>query len=84
MGGFFVAMFFASFTDSWPVILVGLAVVTFIWESLEYAIAHVTSWSEYIKIKLRLKKVEFSWADVVFDLVCNYIGALLFLYLLRW
>ena len=83
LGGFFVAMFFGSFTDSRAVILIGLAVVTFVWESLEYAAAHIQSWSDFMKRKLRLKKVEFSWADSVFDLVCNYVGAALLLYFLK-
>ena len=83
LGGFFVAMFFSGLTDSWAVILAGLAAVTLIWESLEYAAAHIPSWSEFMKRKLRLKKVEFSWADSVFDVVCNYAGAALLLYFLK-
>lgn len=83
LGGFFVAMFLSSFTDSRVVILIGLAVVTFIWELLEYAVAYIPSWSEYIKTTLRLRNVEYSWADGIFDLVCNYAGAILFLYLLK-
>ncbi len=83
LGGFFVAMFFAGLTDSRTAVLIGLAVVTLIWESLEYAAAHIPSWSKYIKIKLRLEKVEFSWADSAFDIVCNYAGAFLLLYFLK-
>lgn len=83
LGGFFVAMFFGSFTDSWAAVLIGLGIISIVWEATEYAVAKVPSLANYIKKKLRLKNLKYSWADTVFDLVCNYAGAILLLCLLK-
>lgn len=82
LGGFFVALFFKSFIDSWTWVLIGLGIVSFIWESAEYIMARVPVLANYIKKQLRLKNLKYSWADGIFDLVCNYAGAILLLYLL--
>lgn len=83
LGGFFVASFFKSFTDSWASILIGLGIVSLVWESVEYIVAMDPSLANYIKKQLRLKNLKYSWADSIFDLVCNYSGAVLLLYLLN-
>src|SRR3989344_8073429 len=67
LGGFFVAMFFWSFTDSWTVILVGVAIVTISWESLEIAIAKIPSLNSWLRNKLRMNHLKYSWWDGAFD-----------------
>ena len=85
LGGFFVAMFLKSFTDSNKLILIGLMAITLIWELAEIIIPKAPALAAHMKNKLRLtqKEIAYSWADGAFDLVCNYIGAIIFIYLSR-
>ena len=83
LGGFFVAMFFASIFSSVSWILIGLGVISILWESVEFLIASAPALSRYVKKRFRLKSVNYEWADALFDLALNFTGALVFLYLFQ-
>ncbi len=78
-----MAMFFSSFLQSAGLVLVGLGIVTVLWETMEFLIASVPSFSRYIKKRFRLKSVDYKWLDTLFDLALNFTGAIVFLYLFR-
>lgn len=81
LGGFFVAMFFFNFFGSAGQILLILGVITFFWELLEFLIAKIPSWTDYVKTRFKLKKVDFELRDTVFDVALNFAGTALFLYI---
>lgn len=81
LGGFFVAMFFSSFFSSASWILIGLGIVSILWESAEFLMASVPALSRYVKKRFRLKSVDYEWMDGLFDLALNFTGAIMFLYL---
>lgn len=76
-------MFFRSFTDSWTITFFGLALVTISWESLEIATAKIPAWNSWFKKKFHMQNLVYSWPDGAFDVVCNYTGAILLLYLFK-
>lgn len=75
-----MAMFLYGFLRLPGQILLGLGVATFFWELLEFLIAKIPSWTGYVKIKFKLKKVDFELGDTIFDIALNFAGAALFLY----
>ncbi len=80
LGGFFVAMLFASFFDSTPFILFGLAIISAIWESAELAVAKIPRISGYLKRISHQKSIMPEWKDTVFDIILNLGGGVLFLF----
>ncbi|OGN33174.1 MAG: hypothetical protein A3I39_03045 [Candidatus Yanofskybacteria bacterium RIFCSPLOWO2_02_FULL_47_9b] len=50
LGGFFVIMFFQSLFNSHLISLIGLAIVTLVWECLEYGAAHISSWELFLPL----------------------------------
>ncbi|MBI2670071.1 MAG: hypothetical protein HYX20_02935 [Candidatus Yanofskybacteria bacterium] len=83
LGGFFVAMFFSSLFNSTVLILIGLGVISILWESAEFLIASIPTLSKYVKEQFRLKNVDYKWADALFDLALNSTGAILFIYIFK-
>ena len=81
LGGFFVAMFFSNFFDSWARTLIGLGVISFVWELHEYLIAKIPRFSRFYKKRFNLKSVDYKWGDTALDLCLNFAGAIVFLYL---
>ena len=80
LGGFFVAMFLSSFFQSARLVLVGLGIVTILWEFMEFLVASTPTLSKYVKKWFRLKNVNYEWTDGLFDIVLNFTGAFVFLY----
>ncbi len=83
LGGFFAAMFFASFLQSAVSVLAGLGIVTVLWEFIEFLIAKIPVMTRYVKKWFRLKKVGLGWKDTIFDIILNFSGAILFIYLFK-
>ena len=83
LGGFFVAMLLSSFFQSAGLILIGLGIVTVLWELAEVLLASIPTLSRYMKKQFRLKNVDYKWADGLFDIALNFTGALVFLYFFR-
>ena len=79
LGGFFVAMFLYNFTGSIVLILIGLAIITFLWELSEYLIARFRKSANYIKREFHIKNVNPRWKDTVLDIVLNFLGAAIFI-----
>lgn len=82
-GGFFVAMFFASIFSQVSWILISLGIVSILWESMEFLLAWIPTLSRYVKRRFRLKSVDYEWADALFDIVLNFSGAILFIYIFK-
>ena len=82
LGGFFVAMFFANFTDSTRLILLGVAVVSAVWESAEYLVAKIPRVSEYLKMASHQRSVMPEWKDTVLDIILNFAGAFVFFWVM--
>jgi hypothetical protein len=80
LGGFFTAMFFSVFFDSRIFILLGVAVVSFLWELAEYIIAKVPALSSPVGRFFHQKKASFLWGDTLLDIVLNFIGAFTFFF----
>lgn len=78
-----MAMFLSNFSESAVIILIGLGVVTFLWELTEYLVTAIPSWTRYTKNKFRLSGTDFEWGDTVFDIVLNFLGATLFFYVIK-
>lgn len=76
-----MAMFFSNFFQSPSFIFLGLGIVTILWEFMEFTVAKVPTLSKYVKSKLRQKDVTPTLADTIFDIILNFFGAALFLYL---
>lgn len=83
LGGFFVAMFLSGFFQSAGLILAGLGIVTILWESTELLIPKIPAMSRYMKSKFQLKNVNPEWKDTVFDVILNFSGAILFIYVFK-
>lgn len=83
LGGFFAAMFFASFFQSAKLVLVGIGMVTILWEFIEFLIARIPAMSKYVKKEFRLKRVGLGWKDTIFDIILNFSGAILFIYFFK-
>ncbi len=81
LGGFFVAMFLASFLGSRLLILLGLAVVTFIWELAEYMLDKISAASRYFKKTFRANSTRYDFKDTILDIILNFAGAIVFFYL---
>ena len=79
LGGFFVAMFLSNFTDLVALIFIGLAVITFLWELVEYLIARFRKSSNYIKRSFHIKNVSPAWKDTTLDIILNFLGAAVFI-----
>ena len=79
LGGFFVAMFLSNFTSSVVFIFSGLAVITFLWEFLEYLIARFRKSANYFKRSFHIKKVNPIWQDTTLDIFLNFLGAAIFI-----
>jgi len=81
VGGFFVAMFLSNFTNSVILIFSGLAVVTFLWELLEYLISRFWKSANYMRKTFKIKDVNPGWKDTVLDIFLNFLGATIFILL---
>ncbi len=81
LGGFFVAMFFASFTHSFTIILYGLLAVTLIWELLEYLLTKIPKLFWFITRTFH-KKPTYELKDTILDIALNLIGGLVFYFLI--
>lgn len=81
LGGFFMAMFLAGLSGSALFILLGLAIISIVWESVEYAVAKMPRPSGYLKRIFHLKSVKPKWKDTILDIALNFAGAALFLLL---
>ena len=81
MGGFFVAMFLSNFTSSVVFIFVSLAVITFLWELLEYLIARFRKSGNYMKKTFKVTNINPRWKDTTLDIFLNFLGAIIFILL---
>lgn len=81
LGGFFIAMFLSHFTHSAVLILVGLAIITFLWELAEDLIARFRKSADYIKRIFNIKDINPVWQDTVLDIFLNFLGAAIFIIL---
>ncbi len=79
LSGFFVAMFFASFFQSRLFILLGLAAVSLVWESIEYLMAKSPKAKAGFSRIFKRKEENYSLKDGTFDLILNFIGAAVFI-----
>jgi len=83
LGGFFMAMFFANFTDSNILIFAGIAIMSFIWETAEYLLGKIPKLSTGFKKTFNFKKnmnLQPKWQDTILDIILNFIGATIFVY----
>ncbi|MBI2446555.1 MAG: hypothetical protein HYV51_01900 [Parcubacteria group bacterium] len=80
LGGFFMAMFLSNFTNSAVLIFIGLGVITFLWELMEYLIAYFKKSTDYMKKTFKIKNVNSGWKDTIFDIFLNFSGAAIFVY----
>ena len=82
-GGFLAAMFLFGLFGSRSFALLGLAVITLIWEMLEYlANAAAPRFGRWLDRRLGLAKTYYSGWDTVLDITLNFAGAAVFLYLI--
>lgn len=84
LGGFFLAMFLANFTDLKILIFAGIAITSFLWEITEYLIWKIPKLSSGFKKTFDLKKninIKPKWQDTVLDIILNFSGAAIFAYL---
>lgn len=79
LGGFFVAMFLMNFTDSIIFVFTGLAIITFLWELIEYLISRFQKSASYMKKTFAVKNLNPGWEDTVLDLVLGFLGATIFI-----
>lgn len=80
LGGFFVAMFLSNFTNSWQMILLGLAGISFLWELTEYLLVKIKLLTKLFRKEFHTKP-EYKLGDTVLDLFLNFVGAATFLLL---
>ena len=83
LSGFFLAMFLANFTDSKILIFVGIAAVSFLWETAEYLIGKIPKLSIGFKKAFDLKEnvnLQPKWPDTILDVILNFAGAAIFVY----
>ena len=84
LGGFFVVMFFSSFFQSTALILVCLGFVVFLWELVEYLVVKIPRFAMFFKKTFKQKNVTYGgWKDTALDIVLDFAGAGLFLYLIK-
>ena len=79
LGGFFITMFLANFTDSLILIFVGLGVASFLWELFEYLMARFKKSKSYMKKTFHIKNVNPGWKDTTLDIILNFSGAIVFI-----
>jgi len=79
-GGFFIAMFLSNFMSSSAAIFVGLATITFVWETTEYLIVRFRKIANYMKKTFKEKNIIPSWEDTLLDIFLNFLGATVFVY----
>ena len=80
-----MAMFLANFTYSKILIFVGIAIVSFLWETTEYLLGKIPKLSTGFKKALDLKKnlnLQPKWSDTFLDVILNFAGAAIFVYFL--
>lgn len=83
LSGFFLAMFFASSTDSKILIFLGITIVSFLWETAEYLLGKNPKLLSGFKKTFNLKKnmnIQPKWQDTTLDIVLNFAGAAVFVY----
>ncbi|MCX6813439.1 MAG: hypothetical protein NTV77_03105 [Candidatus Azambacteria bacterium] len=80
LGGFFIAMFLSNFMGSLIAIFIGLAIITFAWEMIEYLIAYFKKTATYMKRTFKEKNVASDWKDTILDISLNFLGATIFVY----
>lgn len=83
LSGFFLAILFASFTDSKILIFSGIAIASFLWETAEYLIGRIPKLSAGFKRTFDLKKninLKPKWQDTILDIILNFTGAAIFVY----
>lgn len=78
LGGFFVAMFLSNFINSWQVIFLGLAVISFLWEFAEYLLVKISYLSKLFRKSFHTKP-EWKLNDTLLDLFLNFSGAIVFI-----
>lgn len=83
LGGFFVAMLLYNFLHSAVAILAGVGAVTIIWEGLEVLVAKIRTTSKFIKKEFKQKDITPKFGDTFLDVILNFIGAILFIFLNR-
>lgn len=81
IGGFLVAMWLSCFFRSTKFILIGLTVVTLMWEALEYAIEVFPVLTIVVQQTLKITDVSNSWGDTLLDVILNFTGAWLFIWI---
>jgi len=81
LGGLFTAMFFSNFFHSTTLILMGLGIVVFLWESSEIFISKIPLSAKYVKKTFKLRDITPGWRDTILDIVLDFAGALVFIYL---
>ena len=81
VAGLFMAMFLSNFFRSNATVLIGVGVVVFLWELAEYLIAKTPRTAKYIKKEFKRKNITPEWKDTVLDIVLDFAGALVFIYL---
>lgn len=79
LGGFFIAMFLANFTDSLILIFIGLGAVSFLWELTEYLIKRFKKSENFMKKTFDVKNVNPGWKDTILDIFLNFLGAIVFI-----
>lgn len=80
-----MAMFLANFVDSKILVFIGIAIVSFLWETAEYLIGKSSKLSAGFKKTFDLKKnmnLRPKWQDTVLDVILNFAGAAVFVYFL--
>lgn len=81
-----MAMFLANLTDSKIFIFVGIAIVSFLWETVEYLFGKITKLSFMFKKIFDLKKsadIRPKWQDTILDIILNFAGATVFVYFIK-
>ena len=83
LGGFFLAMFLASFIDSKILIFTGIAIVSFLWEAAEYLLGENKKLSIGFRKTFNLGKnvdTKPKWQDTFLDVILNFAGSIVFVY----
>lgn len=83
LGGFFLVMLSANFTDSKILIFIVIAIVSFLWEASEYLLGKIPKLSASFKKTFSLKKnmnIQPKWQDTILDIILNFTGAAVFVY----
>lgn len=78
-----MAMFLANFIDSKILIFVGIAIVSFLWETAEYLLGRIPKLSARFRKTFDLKKnvdIRLKWQDTILDVILNFTGATIFIF----